>query len=196
MAPMTMQLSTDAACGEGDEVGPSSDDPGSCCPDGRLRVECACSQAVRARAGDAVDELVHELERLAGQASRELGVAGELRARLVDDAEMARVHGAYCGAEGTTDVITFDLTGGRSARGEAIDADLLICMDEASRRSEQSGVPIAHELVLYLLHGLLHCLGENDRDEASFARMHAREDAVLEAIGLGRVFGAGEGDRL
>jgi ssRNA-specific RNase YbeY (16S rRNA maturation enzyme) len=38
------------------------------------------------------------------------------------------------------------------------------------------------------VHGLLHCCGYDDHTEADFARMHETEDAILEAIGVGRTF--------
>lgn len=43
------------------------------------------------------------------------GAAGEVRVEVVDDAAMANAHEEYLGVEGTTDVITFDLMGGRGA---------------------------------------------------------------------------------
>lgn len=44
------------------------------------------------------------------------------------------------------------------------------------------------EMTLYVLHGVLHCLGHDDTDEDSFARMHAEEDRLLTAAGLGALF--------
>jgi ssRNA-specific RNase YbeY (16S rRNA maturation enzyme) len=44
------------------------------------------------------------------------------------------------------------------------------------------------EALLYALHGLLHCLGHDDHDEAAYQAMHALEDALLDAIGVGPVF--------
>ena len=44
------------------------------------------------------------------------------------------------------------------------------------------------ELALYLVHGLLHLAGYDDRDAAAFRRMHRREDEILATLGLGGVF--------
>jgi ssRNA-specific RNase YbeY (16S rRNA maturation enzyme) len=43
-------------------------------------------------------------------------------------------------------------------------------------------------LLLYTLHGVLHCIGFDDHEEADFEAMHGAEDAVLAAIGVGPVF--------
>jgi probable rRNA maturation factor len=131
------------------------------------------------------------------------GAPGEVRVEVVDDDAMTRAHLEYLDIDGTTDVLTFDLTGGGSApapdgAGEPLDVDIMICLDEARRNAAELGHPVEHEMTLYILHGVLHCLGHDDTDEVSFARMHAEEDRLLEAAGLGAVFarpsdGAGHG---
>jgi probable rRNA maturation factor len=123
--------------------------------------------------------------------------AGEVRVRIVDDAAMADAHARYSGVEGTTDVLTFDLTEGASERGAALDVDILVCLDEAARvagsRTPGSTRAIEHELVLYILHGVLHCLGHDDHDDARFDAMHAEEDRILTLIGIGPVFATRDG---
>lgn len=132
------------------------------------------------------------IEKRLAEACRELRVAGEVRVRLVGDAEMSAAHERYAGAPGTTDVLTFDL---REDPSGPLDVDIWACVDEARRQGVQRGHGAGHELVLYGVHGVLHCMGHDDHDEEAFARMHALEDRVLEAIGLGRVFAAGGHDR-
>lgn len=105
-----------------------------------------------------------------------------LALRIVADAEMARLHEQHAGVQGTTDVLTFDTP------GEAVDVDIAVCADEASRRAEELGHTVERELLLYAVHGLLHCLGFDDHSEAESLRMHAEEDRLLEAIGVGRTF--------
>ena len=113
-----------------------------------------------------------------------IGATGELRVRIVGDAEIAAAHDAHLDNAATTDVITFDLAG----PGEPIDADALINLDEAVRQASLRGHPVRHELLLYALHALLHCAGENDTTDGDAERMHRREDEVLAAIGLAPVF--------
>ncbi|GAB4555510.1 MAG: hypothetical protein Tsb0013_18300 [Phycisphaerales bacterium] len=128
------------------------------------------------------------------RALRELRCTGEVRIAIVGDGAMAREHVRSMGIEGTTDVITFDLTDGASACDRGLDVDLLLCADEARRCASERGIALERELLLYALHGVLHCLGYDDRDEGASRAMHAREDEVLVAIGVGPVFDAdGEG---
>jgi len=121
-----------------------------------------------------------------------------VRVRIVADVEMADRHWRYSKVAGTTDVLTFDLAQGASAARAPLDVDIFICIDEALRQAHSRGHGVELELLLYLLHGVLHCLGEDDHDETAYAAMHEREDAILTAIGLPRVFARpapGDGER-
>lgn len=154
---------------------------------------------------DAPAELVRRLGDALAEAGTVLGAFGEVRVRLVLDAEMAQAHEEFAGVPGTTDVLTFDLTdpeedpideptvslaGGqiKIARVRRVDTDIMVCVDEGKRQSKARGHELFHELLLYSLHGVLHCLGHDDHDEAAFAAMHDLEDAALMRLGVGAVF--------
>ncbi|MEI7656722.1 MAG: rRNA maturation RNase YbeY [Phycisphaerae bacterium] len=156
------------------------------------------------------------LIRHAEQAVRRVGGQGEVRVRLVDDHAMAAAHEEFAGVPGTTDVLTFDMSepiGEATDAGDddgtwsppplptveqirqddvrpscVLDTDILVCLDEARRQSTPRGYPCERELLLYTLHGVLHCIGFDDHEEADFEAMHAAEDAALAAIGVGPVF--------
>jgi len=107
---------------------------------------------------------------------------------------MTRVHTEFLDDPTTTDVITFDLTNGESSEGGPLDVNAYVCLDEAQRIADERKHDVLHELTLYVLHAALHCLGENDSTNDGYERMHAREDEVLTAIGLGPVFATNGGD--
>ncbi len=112
-------------------------------------------------------------------------MTGEVRVRLVNDAEMARLHERHTGVGGTTDVLTFDL---RNRAGDPLDTDLVVCVDEARRQADARGLTVEHELLLYIVHGILHCGEHDDHDPAAAALMHQTEDRVLAALGLGAAY--------
>lgn len=157
------------------------------------------------------------LIRHAERAVRRVGGQGEVRVRIVGDEAMAAAHEEFAGVPGTTDVLTFDMSEPIEAAGpesgeesqewsppplptldqirqddvrssHVLDTDILVCLDEANRQSTARGYPCERELLLYTLHGVLHCIGFDDHEEADFEAMHAAEDAVLAAIGVGPVF--------
>jgi rRNA maturation RNase YbeY len=141
---------------------------------------------------------------------RHLGCTGEVRVRVVADPEMAQAHEEFAGVPGTTDVLTFDMTDPdlgpppamvlEHARLEStpipygIDTDIMVCLDEAIRQSgggqpgDNTPAAAQKELLLYVVHGILHCLGMDDHEEQAFEAMHKVEDRVLAAIGVGPVF--------
>lgn len=107
-----------------------------------------------------------------------------LTVRLVDDAEMTRLHARHMDDPTTTDVLTFV---------DGDEADVAVCVDEARRRAAELGHDLRRELLLYGLHGLLHAVGFDDRTPQDFARMHAEEDRLLAAVGVGATFAPPEG---
>lgn len=104
--------------------------------------------------------------------------------RVVGDEEMASLHNAHSGIDASTDVLTFD----RGSSKDSIEADIAICSDEANRLATQHGHSLNEELLLYIVHAMLHCLGYDDHDEESHQQMHAEEDRILTAIGVGPVW--------
>jgi len=116
-----------------------------------------------------------------------------LSVRLLDDASMAALHERHLGIPGPTDVLTFsepavDRAVDPAVEGAALEVDLAIGASVAAREAAGREHPFEHEVLLYVVHGLLHALGHGDHDPDDAARMHAEEDRLLEAIGVGRVF--------
>lgn len=108
----------------------------------------------------------------------------ELDVRFVGDRAMTRANREYVGHEGTTDVITFSYFDDPASLfpGEAA-VELIICIDAALREGaarEDSGY--SREMALYLVHGLLHCAGEDDLSPGPRRRMRRREREVLTAL--------------
>jgi probable rRNA maturation factor len=108
----------------------------------------------------------------------------DVSVRVVDDGEMSLLHMKHSGVAGTTDVLTFDNGGDE----HSIQADIAICIDVAKREAKQRNHSLQNELLLYIVHGILHCCGFDDHDKTAHALMHAEEDRVLSAIGVGKVW--------
>jgi probable rRNA maturation factor len=97
---------------------------------------------------------------------------------------MADVNLEYVGHEGCTDVITFRYFPEPGEVGEPFVAvEILLCPETAFRESQQRRIPYSRELVLYLVHGLLHASGEDDTDPVSRRRMRRRERSVIRQLG-------------
>ncbi|MAD78328.1 MAG: rRNA maturation RNase YbeY [Planctomycetaceae bacterium] len=103
--------------------------------------------------------------------------------RVTGDREMDAAHRRWSDVPGTTDVLTFE-----SREDESLEIDLLLCRDEAVRRAEEFGHDIDRELLLYAVHGILHCLGHDDHEDEARTMMHREEDRLLAAVGVGAVY--------
>lgn len=117
-----------------------------------------------------------------------LDATGSIRAKVVNDDQMSTAHQQFSGIEGTTDVLTFDLNPEYSTENKLLDTDLIICYDEAQRQAKEHNHTTAQELLLYIIHGTLHCLGYNDHTDEDFKAMHAKEDQLLTQAGIGPLF--------
>jgi probable rRNA maturation factor len=98
---------------------------------------------------------------------------------------MQALHTQFSGLNSTTDVLTF----ANNDSGAPIDCDIAVCVDEARRRAAELNHTVAQELLLYTLHGMLHAAGFDDVAPDLHAAMHAEEDRILTAIGVGPLFG-------
>ena len=135
---------------------------------------------------------------------RYLGISqGSWTVKVVGDKEMAELHRRTMRIAGTTDVLTFDLreeSEGRRRKpehggGAMVELDTVMCVDEARRRAKELGHTVRAELLLYCVHSLLHVQGYDDVTAAGARRMHAREDEILEAVGVGAVYSKEESAR-
>ena len=89
---------------------------------------------------------------------------------IVSDAKMSALHWKFMSVRGPTDVITF-------RHGE-----IIISAETARRQARQFGTDLMHELQLYLVHGLLHLRGFDDRRPADAQRMARRQEQILRQV--------------
>ena len=125
-------------------------------------------------------------ELVAFVAGRENKRVEQVDVAVVGMRRMATLNRRYLGGGGATDVISFDLGPGPSG---GLCAQIVVCSDVAIRQAKLRGHAAWRELLLYLAHGLLHVMGYDDQTRAGAARMHRRENDLLEAFGVGRVYG-------
>ncbi|MCE9589543.1 MAG: rRNA maturation RNase YbeY [Planctomycetes bacterium] len=113
---------------------------------------------------------------------------GSVAVAIADDALMSGLHVQHTGVKGTTDVLTFDLRPAPSDPRAVLEADLVICIDEAARQAKVRGHSVEDELLLYIVHGMLHLVGHDDHAVKAAALMHRREDELLAKIGIGPIY--------
>ncbi len=115
------------------------------------------------------------------------GETGTLNLILTPSDVMATMNEAYLGHEGRTDVLTFDLRDTEVAHLQEDDteecvAEVYVCPDVAVEYSAKFGTTPSRELVLYMVHGMLHLAGEDDLEEEARLSMRKAENRVMTAL--------------
>lgn len=116
------------------------------------------------------------------------GAPRELSVMIVTDATMARLHKQFLNIAGPTDVLTFEIE--RTGKGKVVSGEIVVCLGEARRQARERKIPASHELLLYVVHGMLHLSGFDDVTRAGYEKMHREEDRILTRLGIGQVFSA------
>jgi probable rRNA maturation factor len=115
-------------------------------------------------------ELAVRALKLAGAADYHLSLV------LVTDETMAALNRQYHHTTGTTDVLSFPYS---DAEGEVI-----ISVERALSQAERFKSTPGHEMVLYLVHGILHLRGYDDATPRERASMRAAEARLLRQLAL------------
>jgi probable rRNA maturation factor len=110
---------------------------------------------------------------------------GTMAIRVTDDAGISCVNMRYLRHRGPTDVISFDLSEEMGVRA----FDLVVNAQRAAKEAHSRGHTGEAELALYVVHGLLHCLGFDDMKKKDAHRMHEMEDNILRRHGYGTTYG-------
>jgi len=114
---------------------------------------------------------------------------------LTDNRHMRDLNREYLGHDRVTDVISFpledlDWPGGLGGGGanSGLNGEIIASAELAVLQAQTTNTDPKAELMLYLVHGLLHLMGYDDRKPEQARQMHAREDALLEEFGFGCVY--------
>ncbi len=112
----------------------------------------------------------------------------ELSIRLVDDAEMAELNGAWRRRSRPTDVLSFSLLEGEDAehRGPLL-GDVVIGVETAARQARARRRSLDDEVARLLIHGTLHLLGHDHEREAEARAMRAEERRLWRVLREPRV---------
>lgn len=109
----------------------------------------------------------------------------KLGINLVAAREMTLVNEAFLKHTGSTDVITFDyLKPEAGIRNPELQlyGELFICVDDAIAQAKDFKKTWQSEIVRYIVHGVLHLLGHDDRRVAVRRKMKREENRLLRRI--------------
>lgn len=138
---------------------------------------------IEALIDSSVDPSTHldAIKRGAALAAQSRGFScGEIGIRLTDDATIHQINRKHLGHDYPTDVISF----GYHADAPRIDGELIVSVDTARRRASELGWNADHELLLYVVHGVLHLTGMDDHAPNDRREMRAAEVEIMMQLGI------------
>jgi probable rRNA maturation factor len=118
--------------------------------------------------------------RAPGGPKEPLRAGGALAVHFIQAVEMARLNEQFLGHAGSTDVITFDYQDD-AGPGEWC-GEIFVSVDDALAAAPRFRATWQSELARYLIHGLLHLRGYDDRGAAARREMKREENRVLKAL--------------
>ncbi len=122
------------------------------------------------------------LTRFLNRASAAVGLTGEVHILLTDDPQIKRLNKQFRNKNKPTDILSFPAHDEAQSSDHATAGDLAISLETAARQASEHAHPLATELKILILHGLLHLAGEDH--ETDSGEMAARETILRKQLKL------------
>ncbi len=137
-----------------------------------MRVEIANSQNHYEIKRSKIQKIIKEV------LSKE-GKDAKLSIAFVDNEEIKRLNKRFLGSNEVTDVIAFPLSNNKCF----LSGEIIVSVETAVEVAERRKSSVEGEIILYIVHGILHLLGYNDKNRIDAKIMHERESEILVALG-------------
>jgi probable rRNA maturation factor len=105
----------------------------------------------------------------------------EISLAFVDNETIHVLNKRYLDHDEPTDVLSFPLS---DPSAKKLSGELVIGVEVAKERAEEMGHAVDAELALYVIHGLLHLCGYDDKRPDAEREMRSRERHWLAQFGL------------
>lgn len=120
--------------------------------------------------------------KIKGAVEEVLGKEGKdanLSLAFVDNNEIKKLNKRYFDSDEVTDVIAFPL----SNQKNVISGEIIVSVETAVDTAGKGRIDIEGEILLYIVHGLLHLLGYRDDNREDSKVMHDKESRILKNLG-------------
>jgi probable rRNA maturation factor len=104
--------------------------------------------------------------------------AGQLSIAILDDASIQEINREYLSHDYPTDVISFDLTDS----DKHLEGEILVSWETAARVAQEQGWQTPQEILLYVIHGMLHIVGLDDQTPIQCEQMRRQERHYMLAV--------------
>jgi probable rRNA maturation factor len=115
--------------------------------------------------------------------------AAELTVRIVDEAEMTALNMHYRGKDGPTNVLSFPYEAIAGIETGLL-GDVVICAPVVVTEAVSQDKPLQAHWAHLVIHGVLHLLGYDHRQQNDALRMETTETELLAGLGYQNPYGA------
>jgi probable rRNA maturation factor len=106
----------------------------------------------------------------------------ELTVVLTGDEELQRLNRQFLEIDAPTDVLSFPADFVDPDSHHPYLGDILVSVERAYQQADLQGHSARQELLLLIVHGILHLLGHDHAEEAEKERMWALQDQILSRL--------------
>ena len=130
--------------------------------------------------------LQHVIDRALQDEDPDAQARWQLVVLLVDAQRSAAIHQQCFQVDGATDCMSFPDGSINPENQRRLVGEVVVCPAVAEERCRAPGhaLQLGQELILYILHGALHCLGYDDIDADDRAEMWQRQRELLAPWGI------------
>lgn len=107
---------------------------------------------------------------------------GALSIAVVDDPQIHSLNREFLNHDYATDVLSFPL----EEREGYLEGEVIVSSDTALANASSYGQRPGEELLLYVIHGVLHLVGHRDKTDEDAALMRAAEQEYLRRFAPGK----------
>ena len=133
------------------------------------------------------DVRIDRLERAALAVLKIQGADEDVTLVLADDDQLQQLNRDFLGKDAPTDVLSFPASETDPESGHRYLGDVIISVPCAGRQAQAAGHDLEAELLLLVVHGVLHLLGHDHAEVDDKARMWTVQSEVLEGFGLAHI---------
>jgi len=110
----------------------------------------------------------------------------ELSILILDNKLISKLNKKYLGKNKATDVLSFDAQDKNviSGPGRKLLGDVVISAQMARAKSRQLKISFNQELTLYVIHGVLHLLGYEDKSLSERRKIQKRQKELMKQLEL------------
>jgi probable rRNA maturation factor len=140
-----------------------------------IRIAVACPQEIIPVDRGRMREIVRAVLDGEGISDAEISLA------FVDNPTIQQLNQRYLSHNEPTDVLSFPLS---EPNADRLAGELVIGAEVAKAQAEDLAHELEAELALYVIHGLLHLCGYDDKLASAIEKMRQRERHYLQLLGL------------